>query len=344
MQNSIIITGAAGFIGSSFVDLAIQNFDKVIVLDALTYAGHKDNLAHHSDNPKFHFAHADIRDTQNTLSLLKEYKVQALVNFAAESHVDNSITGPNTFIETNVIGSFALLEASRKYIQELKTDEKTNFRFLHVSTDEVYGSLTDNGKFTENSPYAPNSPYSASKAASDHLVRAWNHTYGLYTITTNCSNNYGPRQYPEKLIPRMIQCALSNEALPVYGQGHNVRDWIHVEDHCRGIMLALKNGKSGETYCFGGNSERNNLQVVNSICSILDELAPRKDNKPHSSHIQFVTDRLGHDWRYAIDDSKAQKELGFKHSYQSFELGLKATVQWYLNNQEWVLSVQKKKS
>jgi dTDP-glucose 4,6-dehydratase len=263
------------------------------------------------------------------------------VNFAAESHVDNSICGPAAFVKTNVTGTFQLLEATRGYWSGLSGDAKDSFRFLHVSTDEVFGELDESSKFTEESPYRPNSPYSATKAASDHLVRAWHRTYGLPIIVSNCSNNYGPRQFPEKLIPRMILCALGAQPLPVYGQGLNVRDWIHVEDHAAGIHLALKGGRVGESYCFGGRSERRNIDVVKSICAVMNELRPKQGG--YEDQIAFVTDRAGHDWRYAIDDTKAERELGFARKYDNFESGLRQTVNWYLENTAWIDSVTEKK-
>ncbi|MCK6599795.1 MAG: dTDP-glucose 4,6-dehydratase, partial [Bdellovibrionaceae bacterium] len=284
---------------------------------------------------------SDIKSLDENLAIMTKFQVDAVINFAAESHVDNSISGPRAFVETNVLGTFALLEASRSYFSKLSSEAKQKFRYIQISTDEVYGSLGETGKFHEALPYQPNSPYSASKAASDHLARAWYHTYKLPTITTNCSNNYGPRQFPEKLIPVMITKCLALEPLPVYGNGGNIRDWIHVNDHSNGILLALQKGTPGETYCFGGNSERNNLQVVNSICALLDEVRPRADKKSYKDLISFVQDRAGHDWRYAIDDTKAQKELGFNRHYASFEDGLRDTVKWYLENNLWINSVKK---
>lgn len=338
----LVVTGAAGFIGSAFVREAIQAGHDIVILDALTYAGHMENIDGILKPGKVDFVKSDIKSFDDSLAIFQKYNVDAVVNFAAESHVDNSISGPRAFIETNIMGTFALLEASRSYWQKLDGAKKTNFRYVQVSTDEVYGSLGDTGKFHEKLPYQPNSPYSASKAASDHLARAWFHTYHMPTITTNCSNNYGPRQFPEKLIPVMITKCLAGENLPVYGNGGNVRDWIHVEDHSRGVLLALTKGTPGETYCFGGNSERNNLQVVNTICTILDEVRPRSDKKSYKEQISFVQDRAGHDWRYAIDDTKAQKELGFNRQYKQFEDGLKATVLWYLDNLGWVDQVKSK--
>ena len=336
----ILVTGGAGFIGSCFVRLALKAGHQVLVFDALTYAGHRENLEGVL-GPQCTFVQGDIRDGVSVQALFKKEQFESVVHFAAESHVDNSILGPQTFLETNILGGFHLLEASRSLLENKSVEEKKRFRFVQVSTDEVYGSLGATGKFSENSPHLPNSPYSASKAAADHLARAWYHTYGIPTITTNCSNNYGPRQFPEKLIPVMIQNCLAGKSLPVYGDGGNVRDWIHVEDHCQGVLLALAKGTPGETYCFGGNSERNNLQVVRSVCALLDQMRPQK--KSHLELISFVKDRPGHDWRYAIDDSKAQSQLGFKRRFSDFEQGLKETVAWYLENQEWVQKVSSKK-
>lgn len=339
MQNkTLLVTGGCGFIGSAFVRQQATLGHKVIVLDALTYAGHKENLQGIPHPDRVELVVGNICDGKLVADLLARHQVTKLVHFAAESHVDRSISEPSAFIETNVTGTFTLLNAAHAYFQGLSEGAKANFRYVQVSTDEVYGALGDTGKFSETTPYAPNSPYSASKAAGDMLARAWFHTYHLPTVTTNCSNNYGPRQFPEKLIPHMIQCALNGKPLPVYGNGGNVRDWIHVEDHSRGVALAMEKGRVGETYCFGGNAERNNLDVVRTICKILDELAPRADGKPHDSGISFVTDRKGHDWRYAIDDTKAQKELGFKREY-NFESGLRETVRWYLDNKTWSQAV-----
>lgn len=340
---TIIVTGAAGFIGSCFIRKALSENYKVVILDKLTYAGHTENFESLVDNKNCFFAEGDITDAKLVESLIAKHKPQAVLNFAAESHVDNSIHSPRQFIETNIIGTFNLLNESLKYWKTLHSKEQSEFRYLQVSTDEVYGTLGETGKFHEDYPYQPNSPYSASKASSDHLARAWFHTYKLPTLTTNCSNNYGPRQFPEKLIPLMINNALSEKPLPVYGSGQNVRDWIHVEDHSHGIFLALTKGTPGETYCFGGNSERKNIDVVQSLCKILDELRPRQNKKSYAELITYVTDRAGHDWRYAIDDSKAEKQLGFKRKYSRFEEGLKATVEWYLANSDWSQSVLKKK-
>lgn len=342
-MGKILVTGAAGFIGSAFVREALRAKQKVIAYDILTYAGHLPNIEACLSPGVCEFVRGDIRDVDHLLKVLREHKVTQLVNFAAESHVDNSILGPKPFVETNVLGTFGVLEAARTYWSELSGEAKDQFRVLHVSTDEVFGELGDTGHFTEESAYKPNSPYSASKAASDHLVRAWFHTYKLPVIVTNCSNNYGPRQFPEKLIPRMILCALEGKPLPVYGQGTNVRDWIHVEDHARGVMLALKQGKLGESYCFGGRSERRNLQVVQNLCAIMDDVRPRSGGGKYSELISFVTDRAGHDWRYAIDDTKAERELGFKRTYPEFEQGLRQTVEWYLENPTWIQSVMEKK-
>ena len=338
-----LITGPAGFIGSALARLVVEKEGKALLLDKLTYAGHMANLEG-VVNPQsdVHFVEGDICDFDLCLKLMKEHKVTAVMNLAAESHVDNSINGPKPFVETNLMGTFTLLEAARTYWNELPAGEKASFRFLHVSTDEVFGELQDTGYFTEETPYDPHSPYSATKAGSDHLVRAWKDTYGLPTIITNCSNNYGPRQFPEKLIPRMIDCALAEEPLPVYGKGENVRDWIHVEDHSNGIYLALTKGTVGESYCFGGRSERKNIAVVEAICEILDEIKP-KSSGSYKELISFVEDRAGHDWRYAIDDTKAERELGFTRQYENFEDGLKQTIKWYLDNGAWIETVKNRK-
>ena len=343
MQTSILVTGGAGFIGSCFVNMAIRKGYRVIVLDALTYAGHRENLDWIDASPEqMELVVGNICDGPLVSRLLKEHAVRYVVNFAAESHVDNSIERPSEFIETNILGCYTLLEAARAYWNDLKEREQQQFRFLHVSTDEVYGSLGEVGKFTENSPIKPNSPYSASKAAGDLLARAWHETYKLPALVTNCTNNYGPRQHPEKLIPRMITNALAGEALPVYGDGKNIRDWIHVEDHCQGVMLAMEKGLPGETYCFGGDEEKTNVEVVHAICEALQELAPLQtgDHQDYKELISFVTDRPGHDRRYAIDDSKAQELLGFTRQYD-FNTGLRDTVQWYLDNHDWCASVMK---
>lgn len=337
---TIFVTGAAGFIGSAFAREALKKKFKIIIYDALTYAGHLENINEILDGDHCSFFQGNIIDEETVLALLKKYQVSALVNFAAESHVDNSITGSKAFIETNILGTYSLLEAARKYWNCLDGEEKNNFRYVQVSTDEVYGTLGDEGKFDEERAYQPNSPYSASKASGDHLARAWFHTYGLPTLTTNCSNNYGPRQFPEKLIPLMIRHVLEGKALPVYGTGKNVRDWIHVEDHSRGVLLALEKGIPGETYCFGGNSERTNLQVVETLCDLMDKIRPQ--SRSSRELISFVKDRAGHDWRYAINDYKAQNDLGFAREFKNFEQGLESTIRWYLANDSWIQSVTAK--
>jgi dTDP-glucose 4,6-dehydratase len=333
-----LVTGGAGFIGANFVLQAVARGIKVINLDALTYAGNLQTLASLKGSPKHVFIHGDIGDGALVARLLLEHQPDAVVNFAAESHVDRSIDGPAAFIQTNVVGTLALLEAARDYWKALGTGAKDAFRFLHVSTDEVYGSLGETGLFTETTAYAPNSPYSASKAASDHLVRAFHHTYGLPVLTTNCSNNYGPYHFPEKLIPLVIAKALAGEPLPVYGDGKQVRDWLFVSDHCEAIRTVLAKGRVGETYNVGGNAERQNIEVVKAICALLDQRRPREDGKPRESQITFVADRPGHDRRYAIDASKLRDELGWSPAY-SFEQGIVETVDWYLANQAWVNAV-----
>jgi dTDP-glucose 4,6-dehydratase len=339
MKRHLLVTGGAGFIGSAFAREALASGFQVTVLDALTYAGAIENLKPIWD--EITFVEGNITDQELVSQLLEKTPFSGLINFAAESHVDNSISGPKIFIETNIVGTFTLLEAARKYFV---TNKPADFKFIHVSTDEVFGELHNpEDFFRETTPYAPNSPYSASKAASDHLVRAWHRTYGLPAIVTNCSNNYGPRQFPEKLIPRVLTEAIKGNPLPVYGKGLNVRDWIHVEDHARGVLLAFEKGHSGGTYCFGGNSERKNIDVVKTLCRILDEKKPRSDGKSYAEQITFVTDRLGHDLRYAIDDSLAQRELGFKRKYLEFEDGLTETIQWYLDNQPWLDAITEKK-
>ncbi|MGJ4730026.1 dTDP-glucose 4,6-dehydratase [Luteimonas sp. SDU101] len=330
-----IVTGGAGFIGGNFVREAVARGVRVVNLDALTYAGNLDTLKDLDGNPDHVFVHGDIGDRDLVARLLAEHRPDAVVNFAAESHVDRSIDGPAAFIQTNVVGTLALLEAVRDYWKSLEGEEREGFRFLHVSTDEVYGSLGETGLFTETTPYAPNSPYSASKAASDHLVRAFHHTYGLPVLTTNCSNNYGPYHFPEKLIPLVIAKALAGEALPVYGDGKQVRDWLFVTDHCDAIRTVLEKGRVGETYNVGGNSERQNIEVVKAICMLIDQRRPRDDGMPRESQITFVADRPGHDRRYAIDASKLRDELGWEPRY-TFERGLAETVDWYLANQAWV--------
>ncbi len=330
-----LVTGGAGFIGGNFVLDAVASGVRVVNLDVLTYAGNLDTLSSLDGNDRHHFVQGDIGDRELVARLLAEFRPSAVINFAAESHVDRSIDGPAAFVQTNVVGTLGLLECVRDYWKTLEGAAKNGFRFLHVSTDEVYGSLGDTGKFTETTPYAPNSPYSASKAASDHLVRAFHHTYGLPVLTTNCSNNYGPFQFPEKLIPLIIQKALAGEPLPVYGDGRNVRDWLFVQDHCTAIRRVLEAGRVGETYNVGGDAERENIHVVKTICALLDQRRPRADGAKRESQITYVKDRPGHDRRYAIDASKIQDELGWKPT-MSFEQGIAATVDWYLGNGDWV--------
>ncbi|MEB6662878.1 dTDP-glucose 4,6-dehydratase [Achromobacter ruhlandii] len=337
---SIIVTGGAGFIGSNFVlDWSATSDEPVITLDKLTYAGNPENLASLTGNPNHQLVQGDIGDTKLVTELLAKHKPRAVLNFAAESHVDRSIHGPGEFIQTNIVGTFHLLEAVRAYWNELPTDERAAFRFLHVSTDEVYGSLEkDDPAFSETNRYEPNSPYSASKAASDHLVRAYHHTYGLPVLTTNCSNNYGPYHFPEKLIPLVIHNALAGKPLPIYGDGQQIRDWLYVKDHCTAIRRVLADGKLGETYNIGGWNEKANLEVVHTLCALLDELSPRADGKPYKDQITFVKDRPGHDQRYAIDASRLERELGWKPA-ETFESGIRKTVQWYLDNQQWVANI-----
>ena len=338
---SILVTGGAGFIGSNFVlDWLAQSDEKIINLDKLTYAGNIENLESLDGNGRHVFVHGDIADAALVSSLLTEHQPRALISFAAESHVDRSIHGPEDFIQTNIIGSFRLLEAVRAYWGGLSGEAKQNFRFLHVSTDEVYGSLSkDEPAFTEAHRYAPNSPYSASKAASDHLVRAYHHTYGLPVLTTNCSNNYGPYHFPEKLIPLMIVNALAGKPLPVYGDGQQIRDWLYVKDHCSAIRRVLEAGQPGEVYNIGGWNEKPNLDIVHTVCSLLDELRARADGKSYREQITYVTDRPGHDRRYAIDASKIERELGWTPA-ETFATGIRKTVAWYLENQTWVSHVQ----
>ena len=330
-----LVTGGAGFIGGNFVLDAVARGIKIINLDVLTYAGNRDTLAAIAGDPGHVFVQGDIGDRALVAQLLDAHRPDAVLNFAAESHVDRSIDGPAAFVQTNVVGTLALLEAVRDYWKALTSGVKESFRFLHVSTDEVYGALGATGKFSETTAYAPNSPYSASKAASDHLVRAFHHTYGLPTLTTNCSNNYGPYHFPEKLIPLVIAKALAGEPLPVYGDGKQVRDWLFVSDHCEAIRTVLAAGRVGETYNVGGNAEKQNIEVVNAICALLDQRCPREDGQPRASQITYVTDRPGHDRRYAIDASKLRDELGWEPKY-SFERGIAQTVDWYLDNQDWV--------
>ncbi|PKO27646.1 MAG: dTDP-glucose 4,6-dehydratase [Betaproteobacteria bacterium HGW-Betaproteobacteria-5] len=337
---TVLVTGAAGFIGSNFVlDWLAQSDEPVINLDDLTYAGNLENLASLDGDARHIFVKGSIGDFDLVSKLLAEHQPRAVVNFAAESHVDRSIHGPEDFIQTNIVGTFRLLEAVRAFHGQLEKTAKNEFRFLHVSTDEVYGSLAkDDPAFTETNRYEPNSPYSASKAASDHLVRAYHHTYGLPVLTTNCSNNYGPYHFPEKLIPLVIHNALAGKPLPIYGDGQQIRDWLYVKDHCSAVRRVLEAGQLGETYNVGGWNEKPNLDVVHTLCTILDELSPRADGKPYKEQITYVTDRPGHDRRYAIDATKIERELGWKPA-ETFETGIKKTVQWYLDNQAWVANV-----
>ena len=335
-MKTLLVTGGAGFIGANFVlDTLAARQGRIVNLDKLTYAGNLDTLSALRDDADHVFVQGDIGDRALVERLLREHQPTAIVNFAAESHVDRSIDGPAAFVETNVVGTLALLEAALAYWRESPLERQDAFRFLHVSTDEVYGSLGPVGRFTEESPYQPNSPYSASKAASDHLVRAFHHTYGLPTLTTNCSNNYGPFQFPEKLIPLMIQKALAGEPLPVYGDGRNVRDWLFVGDHCTAIRRVLEIGRVGEVYNVGGDAERENIHVVKTICALLDERRPLANGKKRESLISYVRDRPGHDRRYAIDASKIKRDLGWRQS-ESFESGIARTVDWYLEHQDWV--------
>ncbi len=337
---TLLVTGCAGFIGSNFVHTWLASANETIVnLDKLTYAGNLANLEVLKGDKRHVFVQGDIGDRALVEQLLAAHKPRAVLNFAAESHVDRSIHGPGDFVQTNIVGTFNLLESVRGYWSELPDAEKNAFRFLHVSTDEVYGTLEANDPpFAETKNYEPNSPYSASKAASDHLVRAWHHTYGLPVLTTNCSNNYGPYHFPEKLIPLVIHNALAGKPLPIYGDGQQVRDWLYVEDHCRAIARVLADGQVGETYNIGGWNEKPNLEVVRTLCAVLDELQPRDDGQPYASQITYVKDRPGHDRRYAIDARKIERELGWKPQ-ETFETGIRKTVQWYLSHQDWVEGV-----
>jgi len=335
MSFTLLVTGGAGFIGSAVIRHLIDNTDVSIVnVDKLTYAGNLDSLESVANNPRYHFEKIDILNRAGLDKIFQHYQPDAVMHLAAESHVDRSIDGPAEFIQTNIVGTYTLLEAARSYWQPLDLPKKNAFRFHHVSTDEVYGSLGKEDLFLETTAYAPNSPYSASKASSDHLVRAWHHTFKLPVVTTNCSNNYGAFQFPEKLIPLMIHNAQVGKPLPIYGNGLNIRDWLFVDDHAKALWLVLREGKIGETYNIGGHNEKTNLYVVNQLCKILDELLPNSPYFPHNSLITFVKDRPGHDQRYAIDASKIQRELGWKPE-ETFETGLKKTVQWYLENQKW---------
>lgn len=333
----VIVTGGAGFIGSNFVlEWMAARKGPLVNLDKLTYAGNPENLLSLADDPGYTFVQGDICDGELVASLFRQHRPRAILHFAAESHVDRSILGPEAFLKTNIDGTFALLKAARAYYDSLEGDERARFRFLHVSTDEVYGTLEpEDPAFHEETPYAPNSPYAASKAASDHLVRAWVHTYGLPAMITNCSNNYGPHHFPEKLIPLMILNAQTGKPLPVYGDGQQVRDWLYVTDHCRALMTVLEKGRVGETYNVGGGNQRSNLEVVKTICALLDELVPESKYRPHAQLITYVADRPGHDRRYAIDARKLEGELGWR-AQESFETGLRKTVEWYLANKEWV--------
>lgn len=337
----ILVTGGAGFIGANFVlDWLAQSDETVINLDILSYAGNRENLASLTGDERHLFVQGDIGDSALVTSLLIQHQPRAIINFAAESHVDRSIHSPENFIQTNVVGTFRLLEAVRAYWNSLQGEVRQNFRFLHVSTDEVYGSLAkDDPAFSETRRYEPNSPYSASKAASDHLVRAYHHTYGLPVLTTNCSNNYGPYHFPEKLIPLMIVNALAGKHLPVYGDGQQIRDWLYVKDHCSAIRRVLEAGKVGEVYNIGGWNEKTNIDIVYTVCELLDELRARVDSKSYREQITYVTDRPGHDRRYAVDASKIERELGWKPA-ETFDTGIRKTIQWYLGNQSWVANVQ----
>ncbi|CAK0751546.1 dTDP-glucose 4,6-dehydratase 2 [Gammaproteobacteria bacterium] len=331
----ILVTGGAGFIGSEVVRQIVRDTtDYVINLDKLTYAGNLDSLAEVSDHPRYCFERVDLCDGPAVEQVFRRHRPDAVIHLAAESHVDRSIDGPAAFIQTNVVGTYSLLDAIRAYWNGLSHEAKVAFRLLHVSTDEVYGSLGPTGLFREDTPYQPNSPYSASKAASDHLVRAWYHTYGLPTLITNCSNNYGPYQFPEKLIPLIIYRALAGQSLPVYGRGENIRDWLYVADHVRGLRAVLAQGRPGETYNLGGRNERANLDVVRALCALLDEIVPDSPHRPHEHLITFVSDRPGHDLRYAINADKIERELGWRPR-ENFETGLRATVRWYLDHQAW---------
>ena len=337
----IFVTGGAGFIGANFVlDWLLHSDEPIVNIDKLTYAGNLESLSSLQNDSRHIFVQGDIGDQLLITELLEKHQPRAVLNFAAESHVDRSIHGPEAFVQTNVVGTFYLLESVRAYWNQLEEEAKTNFRFLHVSTDEVYGSLAkDELAFTETHRYEPNSPYSASKAASDHLVRSYHHTYGLPVLTTNCSNNYGPYHFPEKLIPLVFVNALAGKKLPVYGDGQQIRDWLFVTDHCSAIRRVLEAGVSGESYNVGGWNEKSNLDIVHTVCALLDELRPRHDGKKYNEQIAFVADRPGHDQRYAIDARKIERELDWKPA-ETFETGIRKTVQWYLNNQEWVINVQ----
>ena len=342
MDNKILVTGGSGFIGSSFIHYLINNTDykRIINLDKLTYAGNNDNLINIQQNIRYKFIKGDICDRQCIKKIFQDYSPNKIVHFAAESHVDRSIDGPKDFINTNIVGTSILLEESLSYYNKLKKLSKSSFKFHHISTDEVFGSLGEKGFFVEDSPYDPSSPYSASKASSDHLVRAWHRTFGLPVTISNCSNNYGPYQFPEKLIPLIIINCLSNKSLPVYGKGENIRDWLYVEDHCKAINLILQEGAIGDTYNIGGNNEISNLNIVESICTILDKLKPSNSGKSYKQLISFVKDRPGHDFRYAINTTKIKKDLNWEPK-ETFDSGLTKTIKWYLKNENWWKKTQK---
>ena len=336
----IIVTGGAGFIGSAVIRQYIEHTDhEVINLDALTYAGNLESLKEVDESPRYSFEHVDICDIKEVERVFQQYQPDAIMHLAAESHVDRSIDGPAQFIQTNIVGTYNLLDVAKKYWDGLDGDKKESFRFHHVSTDEVYGDLDETGYFTEETSYEPSSPYSASKASSDHLVRAWHRTYGLPVVITNCSNNYGGYQFPEKLIPLVTLNALEGKPLPIYGKGNQIRDWLHVDDHARALRLVLETGKNGETYNIGGHNEKTNLEVVKTICDLLDKLVPESPYIPHESLITYVTDRPGHDLRYAIDADKIATELGWT-PVETFESGIEKTIHWYLENSEWCQHVQ----
>ena len=339
-MNKILVTGGAGFIGSNFIIKLINEKNiQILNYDKLTYAGNLDNLSHIENNENYCFINGDIKDLKKVSKTIKEFQPDAIVNFAAESHVDRSIDGPKDFIDTNIIGTFVMLNSALEYFRSLDNIKSKKFRFLHISTDEVYGSLGPTGKFKETTSYNPSSPYSASKASSDHLVKSWYHTYSLPVLITNCSNNYGPYQFPEKLIPLMITNCLEHKKLPIYGKGDNIRDWIYVDDHCRGIYEVLKRGKLGQTYNIGGNQEMKNIDIVHNICKILDRIKPSNKYDSYSSLITFVKDRPGHDFRYAIDSNKVESELNF-YPKETLESGLEKTIQWYLDNIIWINKIR----
>lgn len=343
MNKVILVTGGAGFIGSALIRFLINETQYTVVnIDKLTYAGNLKSLETIIDNPRHIFKQVDVVDNKAITEIFYEFKPVGILHLAAESHVDRSITSSQAFIQTNIVGTYNLLECARQYYEDLNNaniEDTINFRFLHVSTDEVFGSLGDEGYFNEETPYDPSSPYSASKASSDLLVRAWHHTYKLPTIITNCTNNYGPYHFPEKVIPLMINNAINLKPLPVYGTGNNIRDWLYVDDHARGIMLAFEKGEIGESYCIGGHNERTNLEVVHTICNILDDLKPRGDSKSYKELITFVEDRLGHDYRYAMDPTKIMTSLGWRPQ-ENFDSGIYKTIKWYLEHQDWVKHVQ----